>query len=68
MPKGTSKAHLARIHAAMRKALASPDLKQRLFENGVAAAPQTPDEFVKFIGAENAKLKKAVALSGAKVE
>ena len=68
MPKGTSKAHLARIHAAMMKALASPDLKQRFFDNGVAAAPQTPDEFVKFIGVEKAKWKKAVALSGAKVE
>ena len=68
MPKGTSKAHLASIHAAMMKALASPDLKQRFFDNGVAAAPQTPDEFVKFIGVEHAKWKKAVALSGAKVE
>lgn len=68
VPKGTSKAHLAKIHAAMMVALAAPDLKQRFFENGVAAAPQTPDEFVKFIGLEYAKWKKAVALSGAKVE
>jgi len=68
MPRGTSKAHLASIHAAMMKALASPDLKQRFFENGVAAAPQTPAEFVKFIGAERAKWKKAVELSGAKAE
>jgi len=68
MPKGTSKGHLVRIHAAMMKALASPDLKQRFFDNGVAAAPQTPDEFVKFISVEYAKWKKAVALSGAKVE
>ena len=68
MPKGTSKAHLASIHAAMMKALALPDLKQRFFDNGVAAAPQTPDEFVKFIRVEYAKWKKAVELSGAKVE
>ena len=68
MPKGTAKAHLASIHAAMMKALASPELKKRFFDNGVAAAPQTPDEFVKFINVERAKWKKAVALSGAKVE
>ena len=68
MPKGTSKAHLAHIHAAMMKALASPDLKQRFFDNGVAAAPQTPAEFEKFIRAERAKWKKAVELSGAKAE
>ncbi len=68
MPRGTSKAHLATIHAAMMKALASPELKQRFFDNGVVAAPQTPDEFTKFIGVERAKWKKAVELSGAKVE
>jgi tripartite-type tricarboxylate transporter receptor subunit TctC len=68
MPRGTSKAHLARIHAAMMKALASPELKQRFFDNGVAAAPQTPAEFEKFIRAERAKWKKAVELSGAKAE
>ena len=68
MPKGTSKAHLAHIHAAMMKALAAPELQQRFFDNGVAAAPQTPAEFDKFIRAERAKWKKAVELSGAKAE
>ena len=52
----------------MMKALATPVMKQRFFENGVAAAPQQPVEFVKFIAAERAKWKKAVALSGAKPE
>jgi tripartite-type tricarboxylate transporter receptor subunit TctC len=68
MPKGTSKAHLAHIHAAMMKALASPELKQRFFDNGVAAAPQTPAEFEKFIRNERAKWQKAVALAGIKPE
>ena len=68
MPRGTSKAHLASVHAAMMKALASPEIKQRFYDNGVAPAPQKPAEFVKFIGVERAKWKKAVALSGAKVE
>jgi tripartite-type tricarboxylate transporter receptor subunit TctC len=68
MPRGTSKAHLAAIHAAMMKALASPDLKQRFFDNGVAAAPQRPAEFARFIRDERAKWKKAVEISGAKAE
>ena len=68
MPRGTSKAHFAAIHAAMMKAQASPEIKQRFYDNGVVAAPQAPDEFVKFIRAERAKWKKAVALAGAKVE
>lgn len=68
MPKGTSKAHQASVHAAMMKALADPDLKKRFFEAGVAAAPQTPDEFAKFVNVEFAKWKKAVALAGVKME
>ena len=68
MPKGTSKAHAASVHAAMMKALAIPDLKQRFFDNGVAAAPQSPEAFDKFIKAEYVKWQKAVALSGAKIE
>jgi len=68
MPKGTSKAHMATIHAAMMKALESPELKQRFFDNGVAAAPTTPAEFEKFIRNERAKWQKAVELAGIKPE
>lgn len=68
VPKGTSREHMASIHAAMMKALAAPDIKQRFFENGVAAAPQTPEEFVKFIQADYVRWGKAVAASGAKIE
>ena len=68
MPKGTSKAHMANIHAAMIKALAVPELKQRFFDNGVAVAPMSPDDFTKFINAETARWQKVVEISGAKVE
>lgn len=68
MPKGTSKAHMASIHAAMMKAFAVPDLKQRFFENGVSAAPLSPEEFARFIQSDHARWGKAVAVSGAKIE
>jgi tripartite-type tricarboxylate transporter receptor subunit TctC len=68
MPKGTSQAHLDRVHAAMMKALADPDLKKRFFDAGVMASPVSPAEFAKFIGVEYAKWKKAVEVSGAKTE
>lgn len=68
MPKGTSKAHVANIHAAMIKALAAPELKQRFFDNGVAAAPISPDEFMRFVNAETTRWQKVVEVSGAKVE
>lgn len=66
VPKGTSKAHIAAIHAAMMKALAEPDLKQRFFDAGVAAAPVSSAEFEKYIAVELAKWKRAVALAGVK--
>ncbi len=68
VPKGTPKPYAAKIHAAMMKALAIPELRQRFGENGVAAAPVTPEEFAKFVNAETAKWQKAVTVSGAKVE
>jgi tripartite-type tricarboxylate transporter receptor subunit TctC len=68
VPKGTSPSIVAKIHTAMMKALALPELKQRFFDNGVAAAPQSPAEFVKFVDVETAKWQKAVTLSGTKIE
>ena len=68
VPKGTPQAIVGKIHAAMMKALAVPELKQRFFDNGVAAAPQSPAEFMKFVNVETAKWQKAVTISGAKIE
>ena len=68
VPKGTPQKYVSTIHAAMMKALEAPDLRKRFFEAGVAASPTTPQAFRKFVEAETAKWKKAIALSGAKVE
>jgi tripartite-type tricarboxylate transporter receptor subunit TctC len=68
VPKATPQPIVAKIHAAMMKALAVPELQKRFFDNGVAAAPQTPAEFSKFVNAETATWKKVVTISGAKVE
>jgi tripartite-type tricarboxylate transporter receptor subunit TctC len=68
VPKGTPQPYIAKIHAAMMKALAVPELQQRLLESGVATAPMTSEEFAKFVAVEFAKWQKAVTVSGAKVE
>ena len=68
VPKATPQRYVSAIHAAMMKALAAPDLRQRFFEAGVAAAPQTPAEFRKFVELETVKWKKAITISGTKVE
>ena len=68
LPKGTPQPIVANVYAAMMKALAVPELKQRFFDNGVAAAPVSPAEFTKFVNVETAKWQKAVTISGTKVE
>jgi len=68
VPKGTPQAYVAKIHAAMMKALEVPELRQRFFDAGVAAAPMTPEAFRKFVEAETTKWQKVIALSGAKVD
>lgn len=68
VPKATPQPVVSKIHAAMMKALALPELQKRFFDNGVAAAPQTPAEFMKFINAETVKWKKVVTIAGARIE
>jgi tripartite-type tricarboxylate transporter receptor subunit TctC len=68
VPKATPQKYVMAIHAAMVKALESPDLKQRFFDNGVAAAPSTPEAFRKFVQAETTKWQKVITISGAKLE
>ena len=68
VPRGTPQVYVSKIHAAMMKALESPDIKQRFYENGVTAEPTTPEAFRKFVQAETVKWKKVIAISGAKLE
>jgi tripartite-type tricarboxylate transporter receptor subunit TctC len=68
VPRATPQKYISHIHAAMMKALESPDLRKRFFDAGVAAAPQKPEEFRKFVEAETAKWKKVITISGTKLE
>jgi tripartite-type tricarboxylate transporter receptor subunit TctC len=68
VPASTPRAYVANIHAAMTKAMASPDLKQRFFENGVAVTPMTPAEFNQFVVRETVKWRKAVSAAGLQAE
>jgi len=68
VPRGAPQSVIDKIHAAMMKALALPAVQKRFFDAGVAAAPVTPGEFVKFVNAETAKWQKVVTIAGAKIE
>ena len=68
VPRGTPQIYVSKIHDAMMKALASPEIQKSFFDNGVAAAPTTPEAFRKFVHAETAKWQKVIAISGARLE
>jgi tripartite-type tricarboxylate transporter receptor subunit TctC len=68
VPAATPRALVERIHGILMKTLAAPDLKQRLAEQGVLAAPTTREEFAAFIKSETTRWAKVVKESGATPE
>ena len=54
-PAGVPKATLARIRAAFAAALALPDARKRLADQGIQVTPLTHDKFAAFIRSERAK-------------
>lgn len=64
VPAGTPKRIVSKINADMAKALNSPDLRQRLFQQGVDATPNSPEEFAALIKSETVKWAKVVKDAG----
>jgi tripartite-type tricarboxylate transporter receptor subunit TctC len=67
-PVGTPARIIERLNQAIRQALDEPQLRESLLAHGAQAAPETPDEFARFIAAESVKWSKLVKQSGAKVD
>src|SRR5580765_7737813 len=67
-PAGIPKPSVDKIHAAVSKIYAKPDMRERLI--GLAAEPaiSTPEEFTALVKSELGKWAKAVKDSGAKLE
>ena len=66
-PAGTSKAVTDKLNAEMKKALASPILKEKLDKIGVQTMPMTPEEFGALIKSELKTYGDFVKKSGMKV-
>ena len=49
---GTPKAVISTLHAAMMRAIASPDMQERLAASALEPAPNTPEEFRKMVADE----------------
>jgi tripartite-type tricarboxylate transporter receptor subunit TctC len=67
-PAGTPAPVVERLHAEFARALAAPDIRERLARMGADPAPLTPGEFAAFVKLEQAKYEKVVRASGARVD
>lgn len=68
VPAGTPKDVSAKVHGAMARALAVPEVKQRLTERGFDVLASSPEEFLRYVRAESDKLGKLIRDNGIKVE
>ena len=67
-PAGTPADVVARLQQETAKALATPQMNERLLLQGAIPSGMTPAEFVRFIDAETKKWAKVVKASGAKID
>ena len=67
-PAGTPQPIVNRLNEELKKALLTPEMRERLTRMGAEPAPNSPAEFAAFIRTEMAKYEKVVKYSGAKVD
>jgi tripartite-type tricarboxylate transporter receptor subunit TctC len=63
-PAGTPRDIITRLNTEIHKALAAPDVKQRLAASGVDPLVSTPDQFAKHIRAETVRYAKIIKDAG----
>ena len=67
-PAGTPPEAVARLSDALNKALAQPDVKERIAANGLDVATSTPAEFAAFIRSEIAKWGRVAKEANIRIE
>ncbi|MBX9812614.1 MAG: tripartite tricarboxylate transporter substrate binding protein [Burkholderiales bacterium] len=67
-PANTPRDIVSTLSGAVIKATRSPDIKQRLLDQGAEPVGNTPEEFAKLLREEVAKWAEVVKVSGAKVD
>ena len=68
VPAGTPKDVSTKIHGAMARTLAVPEVRQKLVDGGFEMVASSPEEFLRFVRAESDKLGKLIRDNGIKVE
>jgi tripartite-type tricarboxylate transporter receptor subunit TctC len=68
-PAGTPKEIVARLHAAINKVLAMPDVRERLTKVGIQpSGSASPQEFAAFVRAQAETRSKVIKAVGIKIE
>jgi tripartite-type tricarboxylate transporter receptor subunit TctC len=68
VPAGTPRPVVDRLHAEFTRALAAPDVREKMLNLGAEPVGSTPEQFAAYVKAEAAKYAKLVKASGAKVD
>ncbi len=67
-PAGTPQPIIDKVHTAIAKVLATPEMKERLKTLGAESVDSNPQSFAASLPAELAHWKKVVDASGAKID
>ncbi len=67
-PANTPPPIVARLQSEITKALSEPGTRERMQKMGIEAAPMAPEQFTKFVRAEQSKYATLVKRSGAQVD
>jgi tripartite-type tricarboxylate transporter receptor subunit TctC len=67
-PAGTPREAVARLHAEFTRALAAPDVREKMIHLGAEPVGNTPAEFATYIRAEAGKYARVIKASGARVD
>lgn len=66
-PHGTPPDRIAKLGAALQKALADPDVRKQLAVHGIELTPGGPDAWTRHMAGDIEKLKKLIAATGLKL-
>ena len=68
LPAGTPRDIVAKLNREFTRALSAPDVKEKLFNQGIDTVGGTPEEFIAYNKAESAKWGKVIREQGIKIE
>ena len=67
-PAGTPKEVVARLYATLERTIHSPDVREKLAQQGAEIRENTPEQTAAFLGAEMVKWARVIKDSGAKAD